>query len=47
MYIDPKNEEIQILLHKALNLIEEIKLENCFVPKAKQICITKNGFIIK
>jgi hypothetical protein len=34
-------EDIQLLLHKAINLIESIKLEDCDCPRAKAIVITK------
>lgn len=42
MYIgDDKIGEIEMLIHKALNLIEKIELQNCFIPKAKDISINK------
>ena len=42
MYIgNDKVGEAELLIHKALNLIESIDLQNCFVPKAKNIVILK------
>jgi len=41
MFIDGKLEEIKLHLHQALNLVESIELNNCFVPRAKTIVITK------
>ena len=41
MYVNSATEEIELLLHQALNLVDEIKLENCFCPRAKAIVITK------
>jgi hypothetical protein len=41
MYTPSNMEEIELHLHKALNLIEQIDIENCFCPRAKEIVITK------
>lgn len=42
MYIlDDKIGEAELLIHKALNIIESIDLKDCFVPGAKSIVITK------
>jgi hypothetical protein len=42
MYFSGKNtDEIEMLLHKALNLVETIDIENCFIPRAKALVITK------
>lgn len=38
MYI--KN-DVELLLHKALNLVESIRLDQCDCPRAKVIVITK------
>lgn len=41
MHIDNNHEEIKLLLHKALNLVEAVDLKNCFVPRAKAFVIIK------
>jgi len=42
MYIlNDKVGEAELLIHKALNIIESIDLKDCFVKKAKYEAITK------
>ena len=41
MHISSNKQEIYLLLNKVINLVEDIKLENCFVPRAKNIVIMK------
>lgn len=42
MYIsDDKIGDIELLINKAINIVESIELNNCFVPKAKDLVINK------
>lgn len=41
MYIDNDREEIELLIHKALNLVEAVNIEYSDCPRAKQKAIEK------